>query len=136
MVRNQSTKVYRNNINFDNNDEEEEDVVKKVPGIETIMEKLGKTICDSDEISLPQLTAQFTIWLKRNLISTPPNFFESEFKTTFMDLISSIHQAPEGGPHLVCHGPAVTDSSESVKSHECLPNKEAEERNAAIIQFS
>jgi hypothetical protein len=32
---------------------EEIDVIKKVPGIEDIMEKLGKTISDSDEISIP-----------------------------------------------------------------------------------
>lgn len=64
LFKTQSTKVHPSNITFDNNDEEEKDIIKKVPGIEEIMAKLGKTICDSDEISLPQLTAQFTIWLR------------------------------------------------------------------------
>jgi hypothetical protein len=34
LFKTQSTKVYPSNITFDNNDEEEKDIIKKVPGIE------------------------------------------------------------------------------------------------------
>ena len=130
-ISNKSTLVYKkDDITFENIEEEEEkDDIKKIPGIESIMEKLGKSMCDTDEISLQQLTAQFTIWMKANM--TTPHFFESEFKTTFMDLISSIHTAVDGGPHLVCHN--VSESLKSELSHECQPNKEVEERNAELV---
>lgn len=47
----QTTKVVVDQI--ETNQMDDGDVIKKVPGIEQIMEKLGKTICDSDEISIP-----------------------------------------------------------------------------------
>ena len=104
---------------------EEIDVIKKVPGIEDIMEKLGKTISDSDEISIPQLTSQFMIWLQAN--KSKPNFFENEFKMTFTDLIRSIHLAQEGGPHLVCH---VSEFQESeADAHVCEPSVEEKQKN-------
>ena len=53
-ISNKSTLVYKkDDITFENIEEEEEkDDIKKIPGIESIMEKLGKSMCDTDEISL------------------------------------------------------------------------------------
>ena len=84
------------------------------------MAVLGRTVLENDEISVPQLSSLFALWLQENLSKNKDTagqqaFINDKFMPLLSNLIRSVHKAPEGGAHVVCH---EESKQEEEKKHE------------------